>query len=99
MDQSRRTRNHDGVQLPLILLALAFFLMVAFQGFLLMREQGNLAANRAAQEGNIQEAGKLRQQAEGLGAATAKLADSGNSAVKTVIEELRRQGINVKSAN
>ena len=96
MSQFRRMREQEGWSLPVALLVVAVFLMVAFQTFVLVRERANLGAIRAAQEPNIEEATKLRVQLRDLAAATAKLADAGDVGAKSVIEELRRLGVNIK---
>ena len=84
------------LQIPLALVVLAFFLLVAFQAVQLVRERGNLAAIRTAQEPTIQEGTKVRQTLESLASKTAKLAEGGNANAKTILEELRRQGVTVK---
>ena len=82
--------------MPVALLVVAVFLMVAFQTFVLVRERANLGTIRAAQETNIQEATKLRLQLRDLAAATAKLADAGDAGAKSVIDDMRRLGVNIK---
>lgn len=83
--------------LPIILLALAFTVMVAFQTVQLLRERGNLEAIRAGQETPVQETVKLRDTAQALAGETAQLADSGDAGAKQAIEELRRRGITLKA--
>ena len=97
MSDEYSMRDQDRLQLPLALLVVAVFLMVAFQTIQLIRERDNLTAVRAQQEPTIQEATKVRQQLEAIAGATAKLADSGNANAKLVVEELRRQNINLKA--
>jgi hypothetical protein len=84
------------LQLPLALVVLGFFLMVAFQTVQLVREHGHIGDVRAAQEPTIQEGLKLRQQLDSLATKTAQLADAGNANAKAIIEALRRDGITVK---
>src|SRR5258708_29376045 len=86
----------DRLQIPLLLLAIAFFLMVGFQTVQLVRERGNLYEIQLGQETTVQESLKLRQQMESLASKTAQLADGGNAGAKAIIEELRRLGITVK---
>ncbi len=88
--------DRDRFMLPLGLLVVAVFLMVAFQTVQLVRERSNLAAIHAAQEASIQEGAKLRQQLEALAGETAKLAEAGDAGAKAVVEEPRRQGVNLK---
>jgi len=82
--------------IPLGLLVLGFVLMVGFQTVQLIRERGNLFEIQLAQEPTIQEGAKLRQQLDSLAKKTAALADAGNAGAKTVVEEMRRQGITIK---
>jgi hypothetical protein len=84
------------LSIPLGLLILGFVLMVGFQTVQLIRERGNLFEIQLAQEPTIQEGAKLRQQLDSLAKKTAALADAGNAGAKTVIEEMRRQGITIK---
>jgi hypothetical protein len=90
MGESRR------LQIPLALVVLGFFIMVAFQAVQLFREYGHTGEIRAAQEPTIQEGTKLRQQLDSLASKTAQLADAGNANAKAIIDELKRQGITVK---
>jgi hypothetical protein len=89
-------KEQEAWPLPLALLVVAVFLMVAFQTFVLVRERTNLGRIRAAQETNIQEAAKLRRELQDLAAATAKLADAGDAGAKAVVEEMHRLGVNIK---
>jgi hypothetical protein len=86
----------DRLQIPLLLLTIAFFLMVGFQTVQLVRERGNLYDIQLGQETTVQESLKLRQQMESLATKTAQLAEGGNAGAKAIIEELRRLGITVK---
>jgi hypothetical protein len=84
------------LQIPLALIVLAFFLLVAFQAVQLFRERSHLATLAAAQEPTVQEGMKVRQSLDSLAGKTAKLAEAGNPNAKAIIDELRRQGIAVK---
>jgi hypothetical protein len=74
-------------------LALAFFLAIAFQTFQLVREHSNLETAFAGQQTPVQQALQIRQETESLAGDTAALADRGNANAKTAVEEMRRQGI------
>jgi hypothetical protein len=79
-----------------VLVAIALFLMVAFQTLQLLAERKNLADLVRAQEQTIQEAVKLRQRFNAVAGATASLAEQGDAGARAIIESMRRQGITVK---
>ena len=85
-------------QLPLALVVLGFFVMVAFQTVQLAREHVHIGEVQAAQEPMIQEGTKLRQQLNAMASKMAQLADAGNANAKAIIDDLKRQGITVKAA-
>ncbi|HXQ53408.1 MAG TPA: hypothetical protein VN802_20110 [Stellaceae bacterium] len=78
--------------LPLLLVVVSLFLMVAFQTGRLLGDHGTLTAVRAAQEPTIQEGTKLRQQLANLAGQTAQLAAEGDTAAQGVVDEMRKQG-------
>lgn len=96
MDEDGAPHDFRRLQIPLGLVVLGFFIMVAFQSVQLVRERGHIIDTRAAQEPIVQEGMKLRQQLDSLASKTAQLADSGNAHAKAIIDDLRRQGITVK---
>ena len=95
-DNGRNSDAAERLAIPLALLVLGFVLMVGFQTVQLIRERSNLFEVQLAQEPTVQEGAKLRQQLDSLAKKTAALADAGNSGAKSVIEEMRRQGITIK---
>jgi hypothetical protein len=88
--------GRSSLVLPLAILATAFFLLVGFQTTQLIRERDNLLAARVSQEPTLQQAAKLRQQIDTLVGKTAQLANDGDAGARTVVDELRRQGITLK---
>src|SRR2546422_509212 len=66
--------GYQRLAIPVTLVVVAFFIMVAFQTVQLVRERGHLGDIRLAQEPTVQEGAKLRQQLDSLGAKTAALA-------------------------
>ncbi|HEX3498638.1 MAG TPA: hypothetical protein VHT04_04890 [Stellaceae bacterium] len=96
-DDDRDTANAERFSVPLGLLVLGFVLMVGFQTVQLIRERSNLFEIQLAQEPTVQEGAKLRLQLDSLAKKTAALADAGNPGAKAVIEEMRRQGITIKT--
>lgn len=84
------------LSIAVALVSAALFAFTAFQMFLLASAQDNLAKAYANQEQPYQEATKLRQRAEALAGRTAQLADSGNANAKAIVENFRRQGVEIK---
>src|SRR5579862_9679926 len=91
LDETRR------IQLPVRLVVLGFFIMVAFQTVQLAREHVHIGEVQTAQEPMIQEGTKLRQQLNAMASKMAQLADAGNANAKAIIDDLKRQGITVKA--
>ena len=85
----------SGLALPVILVAVSLFVLMAFETFQAVHDRGALADQRRAQEPTVQEAIKLRQQLETLAGGTAKLATEGDEGAKTVVDQMRRQGVNL----
>lgn len=88
--------TRSNLELPLLLTALALFLMLAFQSWQLVRAREALSGVREAQEVSLAEAVKFRDRINSLASDTQHLADGGNAAAKEVLETLRQQGINYK---
>jgi hypothetical protein len=82
-----------GVDLPVGLLALAFFLTMLFQTVQLVREGDTLAGINHGQDTPLQETQRLRQAADSLASDTAILAQSGNANAKQVVDDMARQNI------
>ena len=79
--------------LPVILVVIALFVLMAFETGQAIHDRGALTDLRRAQEPTIQEGVKLRQQLESLAGKTAQLAAGGNEGAKTVVDLMKRQGI------
>ena len=90
------TRLAGGI--ALVLVVLSMLLLVMFQTVELVHNRINLADTREAQERPLQEATKVKRQFEALSTGVVDLAAAGNPGVKTVIEELRREGITLPPA-
>ena len=78
--------------LPVLLTALALFLLVGLQTVQLIRNHNELAAFRTAQQPTVEAGEKLRQQLQALAGQTAELANGGDAAAKDVVEQMRKQG-------
>lgn len=81
--------------IPVLILALAFFAMMAVQSFQLVRQHETLVARRATQESAVQELLKTRQQLNALAEKTARLADAGDANARAIVDQLRRDGITI----
>ena len=88
-----RDREISGLGLPIILVVLSLFVLMAFETAEAIHDRGALADLRRSQETTVQEAIKLRQQLEALAAGTAKLAADGDEGAKTVVDQMKRQGV------
>ncbi len=96
MNDTTSPQPASTLSIAVLILSLAFFVMTAFQTFMLVAARGNLATVRANQEQPIQEANKIRQRAEALAGRIAQLADGGNANAKAIVENFRRQGVDIK---
>jgi hypothetical protein len=88
-------RAVSGLELSVILIAVSLFVLMAFETFQAIHDRGGLADLRRAQEPTVQEAVKLRQQLETLAGRTAQLAAEGDEGAKTVVDQMKRQGVNL----
>lgn len=93
-----RDERSRGVFTPLLLLALSLLLWFAFQTFQLWSERQQLAQMRAAQDVQMQAAGKVRASLDAVASTTAKMAESGNVSARVLVEELRKRGITINAA-
>jgi hypothetical protein len=84
------------MEVPVALLAIAFFLMLLFQMVELVRQSRSLVASAANQENALQEANRIRQAADALANDTVQLAQQGNVNAKQVIDEMARQNVNLR---
>jgi hypothetical protein len=78
---------------PVILAVVSLFVLMAFETGQAIHDRGALADLRRSQEPTVQEATKLRQQLETLAGRTAQLAAEGNEGAKTVVDQMKRQGV------
>jgi len=90
-DTAERPIDHR-LLLPVLLTALALFLLVGLQTVQLVREHSALLAFRTSQQANVDAGEKLRQQLQALAGQTAELANGGDAAAKDVVEQMRKQG-------
>ena len=88
-------RAIGGWWLPVVLIALSLFALMAFETAYAVHDRQALADQKRSQEAVVQEGSKLRQQLETLASKTAQLAGGGDQGAKTVVEQMKRQGINL----
>jgi hypothetical protein len=79
--------------LPAILVIVSFFILMAFETGHAIHDRGALSDLRRAQEQSVQESIRLRQQLETLAAKTAQLAADGDDGAKSVVDQMKRQGV------
>ena len=84
-----------GLALPIILVVVSLFVLMAFETGQAIHDRGALADLRRSQEPTVQEAIKLRQQLELLASKTAQLASEGDEGAKAVVDQMKRQGVNL----
>jgi len=90
-------RTLAGMALPVLLVVVALFVLMAFETFQAIHDRGALADLQRSQEPTVQEAIKLRQQLETLAGRTAQLAAEGDEGAKTVVDQMKRQGVNLSA--
>ena len=83
---------------PLLLFGTTLLLWLGFQSVQLLGERQQLATLRAAQNPQVEAAGKVRASLDTVATATAQLAESGNANARTIVEELRKRGITINPA-
>jgi hypothetical protein len=93
--QQAKAPAHPPLMVPVGLVVASIFLMVLFQTVQLVREEGALTQLKLSQESTVQESVKLRQQLETLAGNTAQLARDGDTAARSVVDDMRRQGVNL----
>jgi hypothetical protein len=82
-----------GLGLPILLVVVSLFVLMAFETGETIHDRGALADLRNSQEPTVQEAIKVRQQLELLAGKTAELAAQGDEGAKTVVDQMKRQGV------
>ena len=90
-----RDRAIGGLVLPIALVVVSLFVLMAFETAEAIHDRGALADLRRSQEPTVQEAIKLRQQLELLAGKTAQLAAAGDEGARAVVDQMKRQGVNL----
>ena len=89
----RHGREIGRWRLPLVLVIVSFFVLIAFEIGYAVHDRRTLAEQRRSQEPIVQEAVKLRQQLDILAGKTAQLAAEGDEGAKNVVDQMKREGI------
>jgi hypothetical protein len=84
---------NGGWWLPLLVVVVSFFVLIAFETGYAIHDRGALADQRRLQEPAVQDSVKLRRLVESLATKTAQLAADGDESAKTVVEQMKRQGV------
>jgi hypothetical protein len=95
--EGRHSPAIAGWWLPVVLLLVSFFVLMAFETAHAIYDRGALSDQRRSQEPTVQEAIKVRQQLETLAAKTAQLAADGDEGAKGVVDQMKRQGVTLSS--
>jgi hypothetical protein len=90
-------RDWNGLSPPVILVVVALFVLMAFQTGQAIHDRSALEDLRRSQETTVQEAVKLRQQLQTLASKTAELAAAGDAGAKSVIDQMKRQGVTLSA--
>ena len=83
--------------LPVVIVVTSFFVLMAFETGYAIHDRDGLAEQARLQEPAVQEAIKLRQRLEGLASKTAQFAADGDEGAKTVVDQMKRQGITLSA--
>jgi hypothetical protein len=86
-------RAPDGLPLPLILVVVSLFVLMAFETGQAIHDHGALAEALQAQQPSVEQAAKLRQQLQTLAGKTAELAAGGDPGAKSVVDQMKAQGV------
>jgi TolA-binding protein len=86
-------RQENGLPPPLILVVVSLFVLMAFETGQAIRDRGALAELMRAQQPSIEQAAKLRQQLQNLAGKTAELAAAGDAGAKSVVDQMKAQGV------
>ncbi|HTV45934.1 MAG TPA: hypothetical protein VMF05_11505 [Stellaceae bacterium] len=91
--RQRSGRERSALPLPLILVVLSLFVLMAFETNQAIHDRTTLAAVHQAQEPAMQQASRVRQQLQTLAGKTAALAAQGDAGAKDVVAQMKAQGV------
>ena len=84
---------------PLLLAGLAVLGWLGFQTWQFYVERQALQAAYESQQQTVDSSAKLRASLDALAADTQRLADSGNPNARALVDELKKRGVTINSAN
>jgi len=87
-----REAANKGLEVPVILVVVALFVLMAFETGQAIHDRGALSDLRRSQEPTVQEAIKVRQQLDTLARKTAQLAADG---ARSIVDQMKRQGVSL----
>jgi signal transduction histidine kinase len=90
------TRQAGGI--ALVLIVISVFLLVVFRSIELIEERASLFELRELQDNPVRETARVKLQFDALAGGVAELAASGDTGAKTVLDEMRRQGVQLPAA-
>jgi hypothetical protein len=90
-------RQVGDLPLPVILIVLSLFVLMAFETGQAIHDRGALADLRRSQEPTVQQAVKLRRQLQTLAGKTAELAADGDAGAKSIVDQMKRQGVTLSA--
>jgi hypothetical protein len=85
--------RHTGVSTPLALVVVSLFVLMAFENWQAIRDRSALADVMKAQQQSLEQGAKLRQQLQLLAGQTAQLAQAGDAGAKSVVDQMKAQGV------
>jgi len=91
-------RQASDLSPPVILVVLSLFVLMAFETGQAIHDRGTLADLMRSQQPSVQQAVKLRQQLQTLAGKTAELAASGDAGAKSIVDQMKRQGVALSAA-
>lgn len=94
-----RERPAYSLPLPLVLVVLAVFVLMAFETGQAIRDRTALTDLMRAQQPSVEQAAKIRQQLQTLAGKTAELAAGGDAGAKSVVAQMKAQGITLSTGN
>jgi hypothetical protein len=78
---------------PVILVIVSLFVLMAFETGQAIHDRSALEELRRSQEVTVSEAVKIRRQLQTLAGKTAELAAAGDAGAKSVVDQMKRQGV------
>ncbi len=77
----------------LVLVVVSLFVLMAYETGQAIHDRGALTELLQAQQATIEQAVKIRQQLQALAGKTAELAAAGDAGAKSVVDQMKAQGV------